>query len=205
MAVEIAALLKAAGVAAGLVSQAQEAVGKIRSGVMAKNEEAKRELEQKLLELQQSLRDAGRLAKFGEEYAGTQQDVIELLWDCERAYGSLKENFEACRDSADPRYDASWVTVEQLFESIERRRAPLFEALDDRIAWLNEKDRAQISQRLQEAAMAVERASQAVRSKAAADADTHLRRIIEELRRVQSALNDTLRKGIFQSLEELSR
>ena len=89
MAVEIAALLKAAGIAAGLVSEAQELVGKIRSGMLAKNDEAKRELEENLLALQQSLRDAARLAKFGEEYAGTQQDVIELLWDVERAYGSL--------------------------------------------------------------------------------------------------------------------
>jgi len=33
----------------------------------------------------------------------------------------------------------------------------------------------------------------------------HLRRIVDELRRVQSSLNDTLRKGIFGSLEELAR
>jgi hypothetical protein len=205
VAVEIAALLKAAEVAAGLVKEAHTFVGQIRSGMLAKNDEAKRQLEETLVALQHSLGDAARLAEFGEEYAGTQQEVIELLWDCERAHGYLRENIDATRDSANAGYGASWATMEQLFESIERRREPLFRALDDRIAWLNEKDRAQIAQRLQEGALAVERASQAVRSKAASDADVHLRRVVEELRRVQSSLNDTLRKEIFGSLEKLAR
>src|SRR5262249_2449565 len=144
-------------------------------------------------------------AEFGEEYASTQQEVIELLWDCERALSYLKENAAAASDSANARYAESWLMLTQLFESVERRREPLFAALDDRIAWLNEKDRAQIAQRLQECALATERASQAVRNKASADADVHLRRMVEELRRVQSSLNDTLRKGIFGSLEALAR
>lgn len=205
MAVEIAALLGAARVAAGLVQDVHGLVGNIRSGMMAKNEEAKRQLDEKLTALQQSLRDAARLAEFGEEYAGVQQEVVELLWDCERVRGSLRENREALGRGDDKRYDGAWETVAQLFESVERRQEPLFRALDDRIAWLNEKDRAQIQQRLQDAARAVEGAAQAVRSKASDDADMHLRRIVDELRRVQSSLNDTLRKGIFGSLEELAR
>src|SRR5918996_1598092 len=159
MAIEIAALLGAARVAAGLVQDVHGLVGNIRSGMLAKNDDAKRQLDEKLVALQQSLRDAARLAEFGEEYAGVQQDGVE----------------------------------------------PLFRALDDRIAWLNDKDKGQIQQRLQSAALAVDGAAQAVRSKASADADMHLRRIVDELRRVQSALNDTLRKGIFGSLEELAR
>ena len=205
MAVEIAALLGAARVAAGLVQDVHGLVGNIRSGMLAKNDEAKRQLDEKLTALQQSLRDAARLAEFGEEYAGVQQDVVELLWDSERARGSLRENQEAVRDSAHARYAAAWETVSQLFESVERRQEPLFRALDDRIAWLDERDRAQIQQRLTDAALAAQGAAQAVRSKASDDADMHLRRIVDELRRVQSSLNDTLRKGIFGSLEELAR
>ena len=204
MAVEIAALLSAAKVSAGLVKEAHGVVSEIRSGMLAKNDEAKRRLDEKLVALQQSLRDAARLAQFGEEYAGVQQDVIELLWDAERAHAYLKESFAVARDSGDARYEDSWSMLGQLFESVERRREPIFRALDDRIAWLNDKDRGQIAQRLQECALAMERASQAVRTKAASDAETHLRRIVEELRRVQSSLNDTLRKGIFGSLEELA-
>lgn len=205
MAVEIAALLGAAKVAAGLVQDVHGLVGNIRSGMLAKNDEAKRLLDEKLVALQQSLRDAARLAQFGEEYAGVQQEVVELLWDCERVRGSLRENREATSNSDDPRNAAAWETVAQLFESVEHQQEPLFRALDDRIAWIDDKDRAQIQQRLQSAALAMEGAAQAVRSKASADADMHLRRIVDELRRVQSSLNDTLRKGIFGSLEELAR
>ncbi|HEV8251317.1 MAG TPA: hypothetical protein VGQ15_15210 [Gaiellaceae bacterium] len=205
MAVEIAAVLGAARVAAGLVKEAHGLVGDIRSGMLAKNDDAKRKLEEALTGLQQSLRDAGRLAEFGEEYAGVQQDVVELLWDCERVRASLRENREAVSDSGNPRYSGAWEIVAQLFDSVERRQEPLFRALDDRIAWLNDRDRGQIQQRLNDAAMAAQGAAQAVRSKASDDADLHLRRIVEELRRVQSSLNDTLRKGIFGSLEELAR
>jgi hypothetical protein len=151
------------------------------------------------------LHATGRLAEFGEEYAGIQQEVVDLLWDCERVRGSLRENREATSDASDPRNAAAWETIAQLFESVDRRQQPLFRALDDRIAWLNDKDKGQIQQRLQTAALAVEGAAQAVRSKASADADMHLRRIVDELRRVQSSLNDTLRKHIFGSLEELAR
>jgi hypothetical protein len=205
MAVEIAAVLGAARVAAGLVKEAHGLVGDIRSGMLAKNDDAKRKLEEALTGLQQSLRDAGRLAEFGEEYAGVQQDVVELLWDCERVRASLRENREAVSDSGNPRYSGAWEIVAQLFDSVERRQEPLFRALDDRIAWLNDRDRGQIQQRLNDAAMAAQGAAQAVRSKASDDADLHLRRIVEELRRVQSSLSDTLRKGIFGSLEELAR
>jgi hypothetical protein len=205
MAVEIAALLGAAKVAAGLVKEAHGLVGAISTKRFANNQQAKRQLDEKLVALEQSLRDAARLAEFGEEYAGVQQEVVELLWDCERVRASLRENRDAASDDEHPRYAAAWETIAQLFESVERRQEPLFRALDDRIAWLNEKDKAQIQQRLQGAALAVEGAAQAVRSKASADADMHLRRIVDELRRVQSSLNDTLRKGIFGSLEELAR
>jgi len=205
VAVEIAALLKAAEVAAGLVKDASGLVGQIRSGMLARNDEAKKQLERTLVELQENLRDAARLAEFGEEYAGTQQDVIDLLWECERAHGYLKDNIDAMSDSANAGYTASWAMMETFYESIEHKREPFFRALDDRIAWLNEKDRAQIAQRLQEGEAAVQRASQAVRSKASSDTDLHLKRIVEELRRVQSSLNDTLRKEIFGSLEKLAR
>ena len=205
MVVEVTALLGAAKVAAGLAQEVQKLVGDIRSGRFTNNDQAKEDLQKAIVALQQSLTQAGQLAKAGEEYASVQQDVVELLWDCERAHGFLKENSEAAKAGQDPRYEATWATLAQLFESIEMRREPLFREADDRILWLNEKDRAQIAQRLQEANSAAERASQAVRSKAGSDLDVNLRRIVEELRRVQSSLNDTLRKDIFHSLGELSR
>jgi hypothetical protein len=205
MAVEIVALLGAAKAAAGFVKDARDIVERISASRFANNSDAKRELEAKIAQIEQSLRDAARLAEFGEEYAGVQQDVVELLWDCERARGSLRENQQAVSDSSHPQYSGAWETIRQLFESVERRQEPLFRALDDRIAWLDARDKAQIQQRLTDAALAAQGAAQAVRSKASDDADTHLRRVVEELRRVQSSLSDTLRKGIFGSLEELAR
>jgi hypothetical protein len=205
MALEITALLGAAAGAAKFVKEARGLVETISTSRFANNGEAKRKLESKIAEIEQNLRNAGRLAEFGEEYAGVQQEVVELLWDCERVRGSLRENREALSNAGDERYDGAWEAIAQLFESVERRQEPLFRALDDRIAWLNDKDKGQIQQRLQSAALAVEGAAQAVRSKASVDADMHFRRIVDELRRVQSSLNDTLRKGIFGSLEELSR
>ena len=205
MVVEVTALLGAARVAAGLAEDVQKLVGNIRSGRFTNNEEAKKELQGKILELQQNLSRAGELAKAGGEYAGVQQDVVDLLWECERAHSFLKENSAPANSGADAGYDGTWGTLAQLFDSVDRRREPLFREADDRIVWLNEKDRAQISQRLQEANSAAERASQAVRSKAGSDLDVNLRRMIEELRRVQTSLNDTLQKDILDKLGELSR
>ena len=183
MALEITALLGAAAGAAKFVKEARGLVETISTSRFANNGEAKRKLEEKIAEVEQNLSNAGRLATFGEEYAGVQQEVVELLWDCERVRGSLRENREALSNAGDERYDGAWETIAQLFESVERRQEPLFRALDDRIAWLNDKDKAQIQQRLQSAALAVEGAAQAVRSKASVDADMHFRRIVDELRR----------------------
>src|SRR5262245_46842233 len=205
MAVEVAALLGAAKVAAGLAQDVGELVGKIRSGRFTNNDDAKRELEEAITALRQNLRDAGRLAEFGREYAGQHEDVADLLWEAERVRASLRENREAAADSSDPRYAAVWEPIDQLFESVRQAQGPLWLALDDRIAWLNETDKAQIRQRLQDCALAIEGASQAVRLKASSEADVHLRRIVDELRRVQTSLNQTLRSGIFGSLQELSR
>jgi hypothetical protein len=205
MAVEFAALLGAAKVAAELVKDARGIVESISTSRFANNGEAKRKLEERITEIQQSMRDAATLAAYGDRYAGLQKDVADLLWEVERVRGSLRENREAASDSSHARYGDVWETIDQLFESAKQRQGPVYEALDDRIAWLNEKDRGQIQQRLQDAALAIEGASQAIRLKASSDADMHLRRIVEELRRVQSPLNDTLREGIFGSLRELGR
>jgi hypothetical protein len=205
MAVEVAALITAAKAAAGLVQGVSEAVEKIRSGRFTNNDEAKRELQEKIGALQQSVRAAGSLAGFGREYAGLQEDVADLLWEAERVRASLRENREAAAAATHPRYTDVWETIDQLFESVKQRQGPLWLALDDRIGWLNETDRAQIRQRMQDGAVAIEGASTAIRLKASSDADAHLRRIVEELRRVQTALNQTLRTGIFGELQELSR
>ena len=205
MAVEVAALFGAARAAAGLVKEARGLVEAINVSRLARNGETKQKLEAKITEIQQRLRDAAQLARFGEEYAEKQQEVVELLWECERVRASLRENREAVSDSSHPRYSVAWDTIGQLFDSVERAQDPLFDALDDRIAWLNDKDRGQIQQRLSDAALAVQGAAQAVRSKASADAEMHIRRVIDELRRVQSSLNDTLLKGILGDLQELGQ
>jgi len=204
MAVEIAALFGAAKVAAGLVKDAREIAERISTSRFANNGDVKRELEEKIAEIQASLRNVGGLANFGAEYAYRQKEVAALLWETERVRGSLRENREAVSDSGHPRYADAWETAEQLFESVRQGQGPLFSALDDRIQWLDAKDKAQIQQRLQDAALAVEGAAQAVRLKASSDADMHLRRIVDELRRVQSTLSDTLRTGIFGALAEIS-
>jgi len=205
VAVEVVALIGAAKAAAGLAQDVHELVGKIRSGRFTNNDDAKRELEEKIVALQKSVRAAGSLAGFGREYAGLQEDVADLLWEAERVRASLRENREAAADSGHPRYADVWETIDQLFESVKQRQGPLWLALDDRIGWLNETDRAQVRQRMQDGALAIEGASQAIRLKASSDSDVHLRRIVEELRRVQSSLNQTLRTGIFGELQELSR
>lgn len=205
MAVEVAALLGAARVAAGLAHDVHDLVGKIRSGRFTNNDEAKRELEETIGALQRSLGEAGQLARYGEEYTGLQQEVVELLWECERLRASLRDNDKAISQASDPGYGPAWEGIAQRFDSVELRQGPLFRALDNRIELLNDKDLGQIQDRLNDAALASQGAAQAVRSKASADAEMHVRRMIEELRRVQTSLNDSLLKGIFGSLKELSR
>jgi hypothetical protein len=205
VAVEVVALLGAAKAAAEVAQSVHGLVSQIRSGRFTNNDEAKRELEAAIAKLQGNLRDAGKLAEFGREYAGQQEDVADLLWEAERLRASLRDNREAAADSNHPRYADVWATIDQLFESVQQRQGPLWLALDDRIGWLNETDRAQIRQRMQDSALAMEGAAQAIRLKASSDTEMHLRRIVEELRRVLTLLNETLRRGIFGDLQELSR
>jgi hypothetical protein len=205
MVVEAGLVFGAAKAAAEAAQSVYGLIQDIRTGRFANNDEAKEKLEVAIAELQAHLRDAGALARHGEEYTGLQQDVVELLWECERLRASLRENNRAISQSTDPGYGPAWDGIAQMFDSVELRQAPLFRALDNRIEWLNDKDFGQIQDRLNDAALASQGAAQAVRSKASADAEMHVRRMIEELRRVQASLNDSLLKGIFGSLKELAR
>jgi hypothetical protein len=205
MAVEVAVLLGAARAATEVLKQSRELVGQMQqSGWFKKNDEAKKKLEEQLASLERNLHDVGKLAEYGEDYTRRHEEVLELLWDCERARSFLKENEAACSDTADPNYASSWRVLYAIRESMSKRREPILNALDDHGPWFDERDRNQMEERRQTITVAFERVSGDIRVQAAVDARHHLDALIEELEHIEGALNRTLYDGIFQSLQELA-
>lgn len=205
MAVEIVALLGAARAATEVLKESRQLVQEIRaSGVFRKNDEARKELQAKLDVLAQNLRDVGKLAQYGEDYTRRHEEILELLWDCERARAFLKENEAACNDGSHPDYVGAWRVLETIRESMDKRRDPALESLDAQASWYSERERAQMEERRQNLVRAFERASEAIRVKAGSDARHQLDALIEQLEHVENALNRTLYDGIFQSLQELA-
>jgi hypothetical protein len=205
MAVEIVALLGAARAATEVLKESRQLVQDIRSsGVFRKNDEARQELQAKLDELAQNLRDVGKLAQYGEDYTRRHEEILELLWDSERARAFLKQNELACNDAGHPDYVGAWQVLEAIRESMDKRRDPALESLDAQASWYSERERAQMDERRENLVRAFERASQAIRVKAGSDARHQLDALIEQLEHVENALNRTLYDDIFQSLQELA-
>jgi hypothetical protein len=205
MAVEMIALLGAARAATGVLKESRQLVQEIRSsGVFRKNDEARTKLQEKLDELAQNLRDVGKLAQYGEAYTRRHEEVLELLWDSERARAFLKDNQDACNDSSHPEYTTAWRVLETIRESMDKRRDPALESLDASAAWYSDQDRIAMAERRQNLLRAFERASGSLRVKAGADARQQLDALIEQLEHVESALNRTLYDDIFHSLQELA-
>ena len=154
--------------------------------------------------MREKLIDVGKLAAFGEDYTRTHEEVLRLLWDCERGRSFLKQNRIACGDARNADYDACWRVIDAIWVSVAARRDPVLRVLDDRANWLNETDRAQSEQRLKDWALAFERASSHIGAKAAGDALHELDTLVNELERVEHVLNRSLYDGVFQSLRELA-
>lgn len=205
MAVEIAALIAAARGVSELLEQSKPLVAAIKDGFGGGNKAAKEELAKKLDELQTNLRAAGELARMGEAYTRTQDEIRNLLWDCERAKAFLAENIDDCNNRESPKYESCWRLLDSIFESIDKKRDPIRRTLDDRSRFYDAQDKAQIEQRLTDFALAYASIQESVRHRAAMDVRDRLATMIGYLDDVSDKLDDTMYDKILDSLQKLGQ
>lgn len=205
MAVEIAALIAAARGVSELLEQSKPLVAAIKDGFGGGNKAAKEELAKKLDELQTNLRAAGELARMGEAYTRTQDEIRNLLWDCERAKAFLAENIDDCNNRESPKYESCWRLLDSIFESIDKKRDPIRRTLDDRSLFYDAQDKAQIEQRLTDFALAYASIQESVRHRAAMDVRDRLATMIGYLDDVSDKLDDTMYDKILDSLQKLGQ
>lgn len=205
MAVEIAALIAAARGVSELLEQSKPLVAAIKDGFGGGNKAAKEELAKKLDELQTNLRAAGELARMGEAYTRTQDEIRNLLWDCERAKAFLAENIDDCNNRESPKYESCWRLLDSIFDSIDKKRDPVRRALDDRARFYDAQDKAQIEQRLTDFALAYASIQESVRHRAAMDVRDRLATMIGHLDDVSDRLDNTMYDKILDSLQKLGQ
>jgi hypothetical protein len=205
MAVEtIAALVTAATRVPKLLEVSADAIGKIRSGWRVENDEAKRELEGALAELRANLNAAGKLAEIGEEYTRVHEEVLELLWDCERARTFLDGNPDHFAPRS-PSYAGNWKVIDVIFDSIAKKRDPVRRELTRRSHWYDQQDQSQVPEALNRFEGAYNRAHASVEGKRASAAERELGVMITELEQVEQLLRETMYGKIFPSLRTLAR
>jgi hypothetical protein len=205
MAIELSTLLTAAGSISPILKDMVPFVKTISSGIFfRRNEEAKRQLTEKLQEIQQHLRNAGNLAQVAEMYSRTHENVLELLWLCRRAERFLSDNLDDFRNRSNASYAGNWKVLDTLFETIDSSRDAPRKAVLDRGEWYDATDKAQVELKLQEFTSAYERASVGVRSKAADELLPELRGMTRPLLDAENLLRSTVYDKILRSLQRLS-
>lgn len=187
-----------------IVRETADLVRGIRSGVMARNDEVRARLQERLTSLEQSLADAGRLAAVAEAYTRTNEKVVDLQAACRRVDRFLRDNMSALADGGSS-YDADWRLLDTLFDAVSERRDVPRSAVLDRSEWYDVEDRAKIDMRLNHFSDAYARASVAINGKAARDTHTYVRTMIEALDDVETLLETTIYDKVLRTLQDLKR
>jgi hypothetical protein len=205
VAAEVAILLSAAKAANELLKEAKPLVESISSNWRgrAANENAKRELQQKITDLGLRLREVGGLAERGDEYTRLHEEILELQWDCERALTFLTGSFPAASDSGNHAYHNAWDVLDTIFDSVAKRIDPVRRVREDTDSWYDEADSIRLRQHLMRWSDAYQQAVASVRAKAASNTRHELEEMVSELRDVEGLLRDTLYGKIFASLRLL--
>ncbi len=203
MALEIAALLTAVGTINSLTKQTVDIVQTIRSGMMARNDEAKQKLEDSLKQIQDNLKLTGKLAQAAEAYARTLEDVLELLALCRRADDVLKENLESCRDRNHPNYASTWRVLDEIFRNIDNNRDTARKVIAGRQEWYDQQDKIQIEDRLNQFNQAYSSALADVRVKSADELSRDLRGMNGNLQDTELFLRSTVYDKILRTLQDL--
>ncbi len=203
MPVELAALITAVSSVSTLVKEAAPIVESIRSGVMARNDEQKQKLAQKLELLEQNLQRAGQLSQVAESYFQTQENILELLALCRRAEVFLKDNLAESRDRSSADYTLNWKVLDGIFETIDSNREAPRKVVLDRSEWYDSSDKDKIELLLQQFTSSFERASTNVRNKLADDLLFELRGMTNHLQDVETLLRNSLYNKILRALQTL--
>jgi len=203
MVLDLATLISAVGMINSLLKESLPLIQTIRSGMLARNDEAKQQLATKLNQLQQNIQHAGELARVAEEYSRTLENVLELLWLCRRAERFLNDNLDDCRKRNSGNYAGNWKVLEAIFETINSNSDTLRKVVMDRAKWYDEKDKAQIELLYGKFQSAYDRASTDVRNKVADELLYELRSMTGLLQEVETLLRDTVYDKILRTLQKL--
>jgi len=199
----IAALVAGAKAVNVLLDEATKALAKLGSSWRAaRNGEAKQQAIQSLEEVRKKLKVVGDLARVGEEYTRVHEEVMKLLWECERAE-SFIEQHTAEFNKRNTNYSGNWRTVQMIFGSIDKNRDPVWSMLKDQILWYDAADDARANEMALRCNSAFDRGALSVRAASLPDVSTSLDSMISELRQLEQMLSATMYGKIFESLREL--
>jgi hypothetical protein len=203
MPLELEAVLAGVSILRGVVKEALPLVEDIRSGLGARNNQAKKALTEKLGRVEASLGQVGELAKAAEAYGKSLENVLELLWLCQRAERLVHDNSQDFGKKTSPNYAASWRVLDTLFETIESRSEVPRKAIMGLSAWYDERDRAQMDLLLNDFTAAFERASLYTRRRDASDLAGELEDMVKPLQRADTLLRSTVYDKILPTLQSL--
>lgn len=203
MVLELSALITAVEAVSLLIKGTAPIVRTIRSGMMARNEEAKKQLMQSLEGLQQNLEHVGELAQVAEGYLQTLENVLELRYLCGRVEGFLKDTLDECRSRDSANYVGNWRVLEAMFQIIDSSRDAPRKVVLDRAEWYDKSDKDKIELLLQQFTAAYERAAAHARNKIADDLLYELRGMISPLQDAETLLRNTVYDKILRTLQKL--
>ena len=203
MPVELAAAIAAVEGVSSLVKASSELVARIGEGFFRRENGAKRELQEKLAELEESLDHGSDLARVAGAYLRVHEKVATLLHLCKRTDAVLRATVDDLEDDRSPAYDAAWRVMQTLFESIGDNRDVPRSVLLDRAEWYDVQDKAQIELRLNDFSFAYAAAADSVRSKLVRDARRDLETMVRSLEDVETLLRTTVYDKILRALEAL--
>ena len=204
MALDLSVLLSSVGTITSLMEGSVKLVQTIRSGLVARNDEVKKQLTTSLTELKQNLEHARELARMAEVYSRTHENILELLWLCRRAERFLRDNLDDCRNRTCANYTGNWKVLDVIFETIDSNRDSPRKVVMDRAEWYDKDDKAQVELLLHQFTSHYDQASACVRNKVADDLLHELRDMTSPLQDAETLLRTTVYEKILMALQKMS-
>lgn len=203
MPIELAAILGSVTTVSSIVDGSIKIINTIRGGFGGANNEAKRKLEEELVELRRSLMNIGVLAESADSYLAALEEVRRLDVDALLLEQFLDHNRDTLKNHLSPTYEAAWKTAEQLVDTIDRDRGLPTRVHLARNNWFDRTDAEMVGSRLNDVNGAFVRLVERVKVRHYDGVGAGLDEFRKPVREVDVLLHDTLAEHILSGLRRL--
>ena len=200
---EIAGLLVGVKAMSEIVAGARPLIEMIRSGRHADTEQARQALAERVTRLEESLRQVGVLATIAASYGKALEDVLELLWLCERAQQVLTQTLDHADEVQESDHERGWVAFETLWAVLESRREIVRRSTLGLSSWYDNDDAGRMLVFLNRFNENYASASAFARSRQSSPLSDRVRSMTAELRDAEAVLRSTLYDRILATLQAL--